>query len=103
MEFRGSYERLFGHLNNKQKSYFVLRESAAVSRGIMTANVTGFVQKFLPIQYLGSNRFVGRKIIQFFEDMIFKIAQLLSLGGRLILIKGIAKYADSYSLYISSS
>lgn len=95
MNFLAAYEVESGHCINKSKSCFIVSEKVAATRIQTVADVTGYSQKSLPIKYLGCQLFVGRKKIVYFNDIVFKLEKklagwkgnLLSSGGRLILIK----------------
>ena len=94
MAFLGQYKES-GHLIHKQKSCFVVSDKCASSRIQSVATNTGFSQKSLSIRYLGCNLFVRKMKIKYFGELLAKIekklsggkSKLLSVGGRLILVK----------------
>ena len=53
MQFLSKYEEESGHAINKSKSCFIVSEKMAANRVQSIATATGFVQKKLPIKYLG--------------------------------------------------
>ena len=95
MHFLSQYEEVSRHLINRQKSCFIIGDNSPLSRAQSIDAAIGFVQKSLPIQYLGCNLFNGRKIIHYLDDLIAKIkknvsgwkSRFLSYRGRLELIR----------------
>ena len=95
MSFLVQYEKESGHLINRGKSCFTLGSSAPANRGQTIAAFTGFIQKSLPLKYLGCNLYIGRSKLHLFDDMLAKIekrlagwkGKLLTQEGRLVLIQ----------------
>lgn len=79
MNFLGGYnEKKIGHyLIQKSKSCFLMGSSASSARASSVAACTGFIQKSFPIKYLGSNFFIGRKKIVYFQDLVSRLKRRL--------------------------
>nr|XP_016435562.1 PREDICTED: uncharacterized protein LOC107761796 [Nicotiana tabacum] len=92
-----NYERSSGQLVNRDKNYLLIAPNTAATRINRIRKCTGFMDKNFPFTYLGCPLYVGRKKIDFFDNMISKIVKrlngwqgkMLSHGGKATLIKSV--------------
>ncbi|XP_070031840.1 uncharacterized protein LOC142168025 [Nicotiana tabacum] len=100
------YEKTFGQKINNDKSFFIIAHHTCANRINRIGNATGFMDKSFPFTYLGCPIYYGRKTSSLFDGMLSKIikklngwqANMMSLGGRMILIKYVLQFLPTYIL-----
>ncbi|KAI0511115.1 hypothetical protein KFK09_011738 [Dendrobium nobile] len=104
MKFLTEFQNCSGLAFNSEKSTFIVGKSIKPNRINAIHKGTGFKAKNLPIKYLGTPIFKGKKKNFLFDD-IFSIIQkklanwsanFLSFGGRLVLIKSVLNSIPIY-------
>nr|XP_016487427.1 PREDICTED: uncharacterized protein LOC107807533 [Nicotiana tabacum] len=73
-----NYERSSGQLVNRDKSYFLTAPNTATTRIYRIRKYSDFMDKNFPFTYLGCPLYVGRKKIDFFDNIISKIVKRLN-------------------------
>ncbi|XP_060202972.1 uncharacterized protein LOC132631414 [Lycium barbarum] len=101
-----AYERSSGQKVNDDKSFFCTHQKTSNSRINRIIDRTGFRHKQFPFNYLGCPLFVGRKKIEYFDDLVSRITRklsgwsgkCLSYGGKVTLIKSVLQAIPTYTL-----
>lgn len=91
------YEKASGQKLNKCKSFFLTDPKARAHKINRMREVTGFMEKNFPFNYLGCSLYVGRKKLSHFDNMVTKITKrlngwqgrMLTCRGRMVLIKSV--------------
>ncbi|KAG5591558.1 hypothetical protein H5410_042072 [Solanum commersonii] len=104
------YERISGQKVNKIKSHFYLHDNSPLCVAIRLRRLTGIRQGNFPFNYLGCPVYCGRGRASYFEDILRKIARrimswhnrLLSVGGKLTLIKHVLQSIPIYLLSVTN-
>ena len=78
MDFLHTYEHESSNFINANNSCFVISDKLPSARIQNITAITSFVQKDLPIKYLGCQLFVGRKKISYFMDIVQKVEKKLA-------------------------
>ncbi|KAL0912822.1 hypothetical protein M5K25_016231 [Dendrobium thyrsiflorum] len=97
VNFLLNFQNMSGLPINNAKSNFIIANSVPRSRINLIQRICGFHSKLLPIKYLGTPIFKGRKTNKLFEDLFTLFqrkfsnwsSKFLSFGGRLVLIKSV--------------
>ncbi|XP_059292008.1 uncharacterized protein LOC132045445 [Lycium ferocissimum] len=100
------YERVSGQLVNPDKSCFLTCPKTCAYRINRLRKCTGFMDKEFPFTYLGCPIYIGKKKISYFDSMVTKVfkrlngwqGNMLSCGGRQILIKSVIQALPTYIL-----
>ena len=95
MKVLDSYQKLSGQLLNVQKSGYLAHPSLSHLRQRVIEHITGFHQQHFPAGYLGFPLYFGRCKASYYGEVRQAImgrirswkSKLLSLGGKVILIK----------------
>lgn len=106
MDFLRKYEETSGQLINKNKSSFYVPTHATESLVQKIIDTTGFTRTKLPIKYLGVSIYAGRQKPAHFASILAKTVNklqgwktdLLSTGGRLILIQHVLTALPIYTM-----
>ncbi|XP_070022074.1 uncharacterized protein [Nicotiana sylvestris] len=101
-----AYEMCSGQLVNRDKSFFLTAPNTCAVRINRMRDRTGFMDKYIPFNYLCCPLYVERKKIAYFDNLVHKVikrsndwhGKMLSYGGRLILIKSVLQYLPIYTL-----
>nr|XP_027127775.1 uncharacterized protein LOC113743906 [Coffea arabica] len=92
-----NYCGVSGQQLNYQKSCFIDHDALTLPRKRVISQISGFHVKSLPIRYLGCTLYSGRRKRSYFSDICTSVAKrvlswkenLLSSGGRLVLLKSV--------------
>src|SRR5438270_446748 len=103
MELLDNVHKFLGLEINKDNSCYI-NERPNSSRDTIIKSITGFQKESLPIEYLGCPLYRGRPTKDIFTNLISKIqnrvsgwmGKLLSLGGKLVLIKSVLQALPLY-------
>lgn len=82
---------------NQQKSQFFIHPKAKESVANDINKLTGFVKGNFPSTYLGAPIYIGKKKVEFFNDISAKVSRriqgwngkMMSFGGKAVLIKAV--------------
>ncbi|XP_075103503.1 uncharacterized protein LOC142178076 [Nicotiana tabacum] len=99
-------EKSSGQQVNQEKSFFCTASNTSISRIDRMIYNSSFKHKQFPFTYIGVPLYVGRKKLEFFNDLLTKITKringwlnkLLSCGGKVTLIKHVLQAIPSYTL-----
>ncbi|KAL0928209.1 hypothetical protein M5K25_000081 [Dendrobium thyrsiflorum] len=106
-KFLDLFQQMSGLTINNAKSSFIISKNALSNRINEIKRICGFNSNNLPIKYLGTPLYKGRKKNQLFDD-IFTACQkkltswyssFLSFGGRLVLIKSVLNSIPIFILH----
>ncbi|PKU80631.1 Putative ribonuclease H protein [Dendrobium catenatum] len=105
--FLENFQNTTGLTFNKSKSLFIMAKSFAASRIHSIERNTSLIKESLPMKYLGTPPFKGRKKPFLFYDIFSTIQKkltawafnYLSYGGRLVLIKHVLCSIPVYLLH----
>ncbi|XP_071909787.1 uncharacterized protein [Coffea arabica] len=95
---------------NRQKRCFLVHSRLPAQRTALIGQVIRFQRRVLPIRYLGCPLYVGRRKKVYFVDIYNAVAarilswrkQILSPGGRMVLIKNVLSLMPIHLLAASS-
>ena len=95
---------------NRQKRCFLVHSQLPAQRTALIGQVIRFQRRVLPIRYLGCPLYVGRRKKVYFVDIYNAVAarilswrkQILSPGGRMVLIKNVLSLMPIHLLAASS-
>ncbi|PKU87700.1 Putative ribonuclease H protein [Dendrobium catenatum] len=104
LDFLFNFHTHSGLSINKEKSTFIVSKSINQTKIHSIQRLCGFVPKALPITYLGTPIYKGKKRSFLFDNIFTKIekkmnnwsSNFLSYGGRLILIKSVLNSMPIY-------
>ncbi|XP_075084826.1 uncharacterized protein LOC107774618 [Nicotiana tabacum] len=105
MEVVGNYEKISGHMINKDKSsYYMYSKVANQAVGA----ITGFARGKFPFTYLGYPIFYTRRRKDYYKDLIKKVkaklhswkGKLLSFGGKATLISSVLQSMSVHMLSV---
>jgi len=104
------YEESSGQLVNRDKIFFLTAPKICASGINRMRQCTGFLDKDFPVTYLGCPLYIGRKKIAYFDNMVHKVIKrlngwqgnMISPGGRMVLIKNVLQSIPIYTLSIMS-
>lgn len=108
IKFLHHYKAVSGQSINQAKSCFYIGTFASASRQAIVHSITDFQRLQLPFTYLGCSIFRGSFKISHFDDMVWKIRdkisgwanQLLSFGGKLVLIRHVLLSMPLHLLHV---
>nr|XP_016436823.1 PREDICTED: uncharacterized protein LOC107762942 [Nicotiana tabacum] len=100
------YGKASGQKVNNDKSFFITAPHTCAARINRIRNATGYMDKSFPFTYLGCPIYFGRKTSNLFDGMLSKVvkklngwqANMMSSGGRMILIKHVLQSLPTYIL-----
>ncbi|PKU67224.1 Putative ribonuclease H protein [Dendrobium catenatum] len=105
MDFLSYFQSISGLSLNNKKCFFYVHNNMKSDRILPIKEQTGFMHGVLPIKYLGTPLYKGRKRSFLFDDLITFIqnklhswdSNFLSFGGRLTLIRSVLSSFPVYS------
>nr|XP_027060692.1 uncharacterized protein LOC113687227 [Coffea arabica] len=108
VRFLNLYQNASGQRISNHKSLFIASRRCGTGQIRRIQQITGFRQGTLPLPYLGSNLYAGRRKKAYFQFLIDKFIaklagwqkKLLSQGGRLILIKHVLSAIPTHVLAV---
>lgn len=106
MNFLSEYENSSGQRVNRQKTSFYVSPKARPVRISTIQVATALFRRDFPLTYLGCTLLFGRKRINYLQPLLDKVTariagwqhKVLSMGGRLILIKDVLTSIPMYLL-----
>ncbi|CAH9123096.1 unnamed protein product [Cuscuta epithymum] len=106
------YEKYSGELINKGKSFYLISKHAKNHNHLIVNNIFQIKKGSFPFTYLGANIFTSRTLNLYFEHILAKFDnkklacwkhKLLSVGGRMILIKHVLSSLPLYHMVVPLS
>lgn len=110
MQILMEYCAVSGQQVNQSKSCYMSHSKLPLERRRVGGQMTGFQWKAFPVKYLGFPLFYGRCRCSYFSKVCSKVTariqswkgRLLSIGGRLVLLKSVLAALPTYLLAASS-
>ncbi|XP_027155431.1 uncharacterized protein LOC113755698 [Coffea eugenioides] len=108
MDFLEVYQRDSGQGINTDKSFYIPSARCSTAQKRLITRLTGFRQQQLPFTYLSCRLYKGRAKMEYYQPLINimqrKFAgwknRMLSVGGRLILIKHVLAVIPQYTFAV---